>query len=587
MSAISLGERIADLLVAEGTDRFFSLPEVTFGKLHDALDRRGVPLIAPHHEAVAGYMAEAYAQMTGQIGVCGGSVGPGAMNLYTAMAHSREENLPVLYLGSERTLRARNSPRRSKFQVPPNLDVARQLTKYAAIVEEPLEVDAIFQEAFRQLRTGTPGPVYIGLPFDLLLESVEFGPLVPPEHYRPATFVDTVCDADIERAIAMLRAARRPLLLGGSGIRLARAQRAFAALAEACGCPVMLTVGGRGVLPDTHPQLFDLGVGPGLEIAREADVIFAIGAAIGEKIGYGGNPYFPGQQGFPNYFGAPGVQKWIHLERDPLVIGRNRPIDLALLGDLRFALPRLTVALARESTLPGAGVVAALQAERGRYYRELGESLVRDGTPIHPAHAVLEVQKTLPSDVVMVRDGGAISIWQKELLCHPISENLMAMKQGMLGTGMPYAMGAALAVRDDGRRVCLITGDGSFGFYAMELETAVRYGLPIVIVVAYDGGWALEVPYYLHVVGRTFEVDHGFIRLDEWAKTMGAHGEFCDSPEQIVPAMQRAFACGRPALVQLMVDRQAAAFEMPNTHLWTRWHADRSVYENSPNHDVL
>lgn len=579
MNTVSLGERIADLLLAEGVDRFFSLPEVTFGKLHDALDRRGVPLIAPRHEAVAGYMAEAYAQMTGQIGVCGGSVGPGTMNLYTAMAHSREENLPVLYLGSERTLRARNSPRRTKFQVPPNLDVARQLTKYAAIVEDPLDVDEIFHEAFRHLRSGTPGPAYIGLPFDLLLESATFGPLLPPERYRPASFVDTVTDADIDRAVALLRAARRALLIGGSGIRLARAQHDFAALAEACGCPVILTVGGRGVLPDTHPQLFDLGVGPGQTIAREADVIFVVGASISEKLGFGGNPYFTGQEGFPDYFGVPGTQTWIQLERDPLVIGRNRPIDLALLGDLRFALPRLTAAVARDGKLAGAATVAPLQGQRAQHYRELGESLARDGKPIHPARAVLEVQKCLPEGVVMVRDGGAISVWQKELLCHPMSENLMAMKQGMLGTGLPYAMAAALATREDGRRVCLITGDGSLGFYAMELETAVRYGLPIVIVVAYDGGWALEVPYYLHVVGRTFEVDHEFIRLDEWARTLGAHGEFCDSPEQIAPAVQRAFAANRPALVQIVVDRQAAAFEMPNMHLWTRWHSDRSAYQ--------
>src|ERR1700730_9267968 len=189
MTEMTLGERIADLLVAEGSDIFFSLPEVTFGKLHQALDRQGVPLVAPHHEASAAYIAEAYAQMTGQIGVCGGSVGPGAMNLYTAIANSWEENLPILYLGSERTLMARNSPRRSRFQAPPNIDVVKPITKYAAIVEDPLQADDIFHEGFRHLRSGTPGPVYIGLPFDLLLEHREFGPVIRPEHYRPATLV--------------------------------------------------------------------------------------------------------------------------------------------------------------------------------------------------------------------------------------------------------------------------------------------------------------------------------------------------------------------------------------------------------------
>ena len=244
MTTVSLGERIAALLIAEGVDKFFSLPEVTFGKLHQALHDQGVPLIAPHHEAVAAYIAEAYAQMTGQIGVCGGSVGPGSMNLYTAVANSWEENLPVLYLGSERTLMARNSPRKSLFQAPPNIDVVKPITKYAAIVEDPLQADDIFHEAFRHLRSGTPGPVYIGLPFDLLLEEREFGPVMRPEQYRPATLVNTVAESEIEKAVEMLAAARRPLVVGGSGIRGARAQRQFAELVEAVGCPVILSIGG-------------------------------------------------------------------------------------------------------------------------------------------------------------------------------------------------------------------------------------------------------------------------------------------------------------------------------------------------------
>lgn len=575
----SLGERVADLLIAEGVQRFFSLPEVTFAKVHDALDRAGVKLIAPHHEAVAGYMAEAYAQLTGTIGVVGGSVGPGTMNLYTAVAHSHEEHLPVLYLGAERTLMARNSPRGSRFQAPPNLEVLRPVTKYAAIVEDPLEVDAIFHEAFRQLHSGTPGPVYIGLPFDLLLEERDFGPLLPPRSYRPASFVNTVGEAALDQALALLAGAERPLIIGGAGIRLARAQAAFRAFVEAAGCPVILSVSGRGVLPDTHPQLFDFGCGPGARITREADVIFVVGSSIGEKLGFGGHAYSRAQRNFPNHFAPEGNQTWIQLDRDPLVLGRNRPIELGLPGDMRLVLPRLTERLRGHGALANAAAVAALREQRTAYHEAFRAAYGQcDDVPVHPGRMMLEIQKTLPQDVVWVRDGGAISIWQMHLLHHPISEHLMAMKQGMLGTGLPYANGAALAVAGSGRRVCLVTGDGSLGFYAMELETAVRYGLPVVIVVAYDGGWSLEVPYYLHVCGRTFEVDHEFVRLDELARTVGAHGEFCERAGEIAPALERAFASGRPALVQVVIDRAANAFEMPHPGIWTRWHADKVAY---------
>ncbi|CAB1367938.1 thiamine pyrophosphate-binding protein [Denitratisoma oestradiolicum] len=577
MTRKTLGEHIADLLVAEGVDKFFSLPEVTFGKLHDALDKQGVPLIAPHHETVAGYMAEAYSQLTGQIGVVGGSVGPGSMNLYTAIANSWEEHLPILYLGSERTLMGRNSPRQSRFQAPPNLDVVKPITKYAAIVEDASQADDIFHEAFRQMRSGTPGPVYIGLPFDMLLEEHEFRDVLPPQKYRPANFVDTFPDSELDKALALLTQAKRPLIIGGAGVRNARAQAAFSAFAEAAGCPVILSISGRGVLPHTHPQLFEHGCGPAIDIAREADVIFVVGSSIGEKLAFGGHAFAPTQKGFPNYFGAPGSQTWIHLDQDPLTIGRNRPIDLALLGDMRFALPRLTGKLQRHGKLANASQVAGMQAQRAKYYAELYET-VTDSSPVHPGKMMVEVQKALPDDVIMVRDGGANSIWQMHFLNHNLSENLMSMKQGMLGTGLPYANAAALKAKEDGRRVCLITGDGAFGFFAMELETAVRYQLPVVIIVAYDAGWSLEVPYYMHVCGRTFEVDHEFIRLDEMAKTIGAHGEFCDRPEQIEPAVRRAFESGKPALVQVVIDRQVNAYQMPHTHLWTRWHADKSVY---------
>ncbi|MGH6780566.1 MAG: thiamine pyrophosphate-binding protein [Sphingomonadaceae bacterium] len=575
MALQSLGERIADLLVAEGIDRFFSLPEVTFGKLHDALDRRGVPLIAPHHETATGYVAEGYAQIRANIAVVGGAVGPGVMNLYPAIANSWAENLPILYLGSERTLMARNSPRRSQFQRPPNREVVGPITKFAAVLEDPFEVDDLFQEAFRQLRTGTPGPCYIGLPFDLLLEEHDFGPLAPPEHYRPATFLDTVSEADVEHIAALIAAAERPLIIGGSGLRIGGAKQAFSAFVEAAACPAILTHGGRGILPDTHPQLFDLGVGPGKQIAKDADLIFVVGSSIGEKLAFGGHPYSPAQAGFPNYFHE--GQIWVHLDRDPAAIGRNRPVDHALVGEAARVLPRLAAALGKHEPAVGKDALATLQAERNDYKQSLRQGCT-GGSPVHPGTLMVEVEKALPEDVILVRDGGATAIWQMNLIHHPISDHLKAFKNGNLGTGLPYAIGAALAAREDGRRVCLMTGDGAFGFYPMELETAVRYKLPIVTIVAYDAGWSLEVPYYQYICGRTFEVDHEFIRLDDMARTMGAHGEYCDRPEEIASAVERAFASGKPALVQVHIDRQANAYDMPHSEIWTRWHADKSVY---------
>lgn len=579
MTIESLGERIAQLLVAEGVDKFFSLPEVTFGKLHHALHNLGVPLIAPHHETVAGYMAEAYAAFSGSIAVAGGACGPGVMNLYPAIANSFAENLPVLYLGSERSTLARNSPRHGKFQCPPNSEVVKPITKYAVVLDDPMQVDDIFHEAFRQLRQGAPGPVYVGLPFDLLLEEREFGPLVQPEHYRAASFVASVTDEAIERVAEMLAKARAPLIIGGAGIRNSASQALFKNLVEAARCPVILTFGGRGVLPDTHSQVFDYGIEPGASISKQADVILVVGSPIGEKIAFGGHPYSRAQENFPNYFGNEGEQQWIQLDLDASAIGRNRPVNVALPGDMRTILPRLTEALQRRKISPSLDV-SSWQERRSTYYNALHAS-AGDTTPIHPGRAVVELQAVLPKDTIVVRDGGAFSVWLQNCLHHDIGGYITAGKQGNLGTGVPYAMGVALSAHAAGRRVCLVTGDGAFGFYAMELETAVRYGLPIVIVVGYDAGWSLEVPYYMRVCGRTFEVDHTFMRFDDLARTMGAHGEFCETTSEIAPAIARAFASGKPALVQVVIDRQANAYEMPNSHIWTKWHADKSAYPSA------
>jgi thiamine pyrophosphate-dependent acetolactate synthase large subunit-like protein len=200
-----------------------------------------------------------------------------------------------------------------------------------------------------------------------------------------------------------------------------------------------------------------------------------------------------------------------------------------------------------------------------------------DAEPIHPGRALLEIQKSLPEEVVWVRDGGAFNVWQMRHLRHNFGDVMSSSKMGMLGTGVPYGIGAQIAV-GDGRRVCVITGDGSFGFYAMEIETAVRYKLPIVIIVGYDQGWALEVPYYTHCFGETYEVDHEFVRLDKMAETLGAHGEFCDSPEQVAPAITRAFASAKPALVQIMIDRHADAYDAPMMDWAMRWHSDKEAY---------
>lgn len=578
MAKITVGQRIADLLKAEGVTAFFNLPEVSLGKLHAALVDHGIKMYAPRHEAAASFMAEGYVSATGKFTMVCAACGPGVTNLYSAIANAHEENMPILYVGTERQLVARNLPRSGQFQVSTgSVELLKPITKYSTMVEDHRLIDDIFREAFRQMTTGKPGPVYIGLPFDMVTAEYDFGPLIPPEKYRPSCFIDTFPDRAIDDVVRQIRAASNPVILAGSGVRLANAHGLFRDFVEAAGCPVFLSPGGAGILPNSHPQVFDIGFAGGEDVLNDADLIFAVGTAIGEKLGYGGNPNFHGQTDFPPYL-VKADRKWIVLDSDPTNIGRNRPVDTALVGDMRIGLPKLTNMLNSAHASPDrADYLARHRKTKDAYFSHLFSD-TPDTSPVHMGRLFVEVQRALPSDTTIVLDGGTSRAWAATFLRGDYVDVVKPMKLGNLGLGMSYAVGMAAAREGRSGPICIIGGDGSHGFYPMELETAVRYKCPIVHVVTYDQGWGLEEPYYLYQTGRVFEVDISPQRLDDFARSLGAHGEYCKAADEIGPAMQRAIESGKPAIVQIEIDRQVSSRQFPNQKIWSAWHSDRAIY---------
>jgi thiamine pyrophosphate-dependent acetolactate synthase large subunit-like protein len=199
-----------------------------------------------------------------------------------------------------------------------------------------------------------------------------------------------------------------------------------------------------------------------------------------------------------------------------------------------------------------------------------------DTAPIHPGRAMLEIREALPDDAVIVRDGGCTSLWELAYFELRSNDYLWTSKFGHLGTGLPYAIGAQLCVGPE-RRVCLITGDSAFGFHVMELETAVRHRLPIVTVVNYDQGWGMELDAY-DARGGFDELRHAFVRLDDLARSMGAHGELCEKTEQIGPAIERALASGSPAVVQIVTDMEVNARQAPNWQEFASWYGFEGAY---------
>ena len=348
---------------------------------------------------------------------------------------------------------------------------------------------------------------------------------------------------------------------------VSRAHEAVAELARTLQCPVIQTPGGPVVLPGLDSRSFPYASPVGVELVAQADLVIAVGTEIGEPLHYGvGRHWAKGKTD----------RKWIYIERDPLAIGVNRPIDAPLVGDLRDVVPQLTAAVQPLGRTTSAALATA-ETAFAAFKTELFASAPTRSTPVHPARFAMEATRGLPQDAVLVRDGGSVSIFTWTYSRLAARDSMWSQNFGHLGTGLPHAIGAQLAVGDS-RRVVLITGDSSFLFHISELETAVRKQLPIVCIVGCDYSWGMEVAVYKSAFGMQSpetEAHWGSqVRLDRIAEGFGAYGQYVDAAEDIAEAVQRALASGRPSVIQVPIDALANATEIPGFEEFGSWYGD-------------
>ena len=392
--------------------------------------------------------------------------------------------------------------------------------KYVGVIEYPEQTDEIIHEAFRRALSGVPGPVYVEYPASVQQAKLDLPPAPAPHMYR---LVQQQASAEaIAEAVKLVKAASHPLLLVGQGAFVSRAHESVAALARALACPIIQTSGGCSVLEGLEDRTFPYGSPVASEAVAKSDVVIAVGTEIGEPMHYGRGRHW-----------AKGTtdRKWIYIERDALAIGVNRSIDVPLVGDLRDVVPQLTAAvkpLARTAPAELAGWCKT----HATLTREMLDAVPTGSSPIHPARLAVEATRVLPKDAVIVRDGGATSMFFTAYLQHPPRDFIWNQNYGSIGPGLPYAVGAQLAVGNS-RRVVLLTGDSSFLFHVSELETAVRKKLPIVCIVGVDYAWGIEAASYKAGLGPdTPETEAHWgtqVRLDKTAESFGAHGEYVDA----------------------------------------------------------
>jgi len=538
MGTITGSEVLAQSLRSQGTDTLFYLMGGPMLETEAACIALGIRAIDTRHEQAAALAAHAWTRVTRRPGVCMGCSGPGATNLLTGVANAFTDAAPLVAIGG-------SSPRvflgMEAFQEIDQVAVFRPVTKWAERIYDARRIPDVVATAFRQATTGRPGPVYLDLPGDVLGEKVEEESIVYPSAWRPAP--RTLGDPGaIREAIALLAKAERPVVIAGSGVWWSDGAAALQAFVETAGIPFYTTPISRGLIPEDHALAF---LNARSKAFTEADVVLAVGTRFNWVIQFGRPPRFAADL------------KVIHVDVNPSQLGHNRAVDVPIAGDARAVLEQLR-AEAEGKIDPRryaawTGKLRTLDAEKSA---EMDKAMSADTAPIHPLRLCKEVRDFLRRDAILIVDGQEILNYGRQAIPTFVpGHRLNSGAFGCMGVGLPFAVGAKVAKPD--AQVVVLHGDGSYGINAMEIDTAVRHKIPVVVVISNNGGWTAHAPWTrpLPKPGRNL----GHTRYDKIAQDLGAHGEFVEKPHEIRPALERAWASGKPAVVNVVTDDKARA----------------------------
>ncbi|MEB2311933.1 MAG: thiamine pyrophosphate-binding protein [Sorangiineae bacterium] len=553
------GEIIAEMLAKEGVKVVFGIVDGTYLGLYASFAKYGIRLVSPRHETTAAHMAGAYARLTGELGVCMASNGPGVANLLPGIAVENGEGNRVLVITSCRRQGIAYPDRGGTYQYFDQAGVTRAMTKWSGVAGSVERIPEALRRALRVSHRGRPGVVHLDVPENVLngASPLPKGAIAEPAEYRRTEPIEPPA-AQLARAAELLRAAERPLIHAGSGVVHARAFEALRRVAELLEAPVSTSWGARGALPETHPLALPLSALAAVDEARrQADLVLVVGSRLGETDFWGKAPYWA----------RPGEQRVIQVDADEELLGLNRRAELAIHADAGAFLRALAPALAKRARGGWRDRIDALIVEAER---ELAPALANEAEPMATALVPHTLRRLLPDDAVLVVDGGNTAVWAQFYFAQRAPGCLLStFKLGMLGAGPGQALGAQLA-RPGAPVVCLL-GDGAMGFHLQEVETAVRHALPVKFVVVADRQWGMvkltqqvglaAARETLGVADEgTINADLGEIRFDDVARAMGAHGARVAKPGELEGTLRAALEHPGPAVVQVDVD--------PMLHLW-------------------
>jgi acetolactate synthase-1/2/3 large subunit len=536
------GKILARALKNAGVECIFTLSGGHIMPLYDGCIDEGIKIVDVRHEQAAVHAADAWARCNpGKIGVAAITAGPGVTDGVTGVANAWRANSPILVIGGQGPFA---NLRRGSLQEMDHVNLMRPITKWADSCYQTHRIAEYAELGIRHAVSGIPGPAFLEIPMDVFMGQCEWADaMLPPIRTNPPRLApDRV---EVREALELLRHCQRPMLMAGTSVKWSMASPAMNAFLTETQMPGYTNGMGRGTIPPNSPQFLNRSR---RDAMKKIDLIILAGALLDFRLAFGKT--------------IPADAKVVQLDMDATLIGQNRYSDVGLVGNLACTFELLLEEMKNAGTkLDFSGWRDELRKIEVEEEKKVEAALNSNETPVDPQRMCRETRDWLATlgDSIVIGDGGDIVATAAKIL--PVPREGAWMDPGPLGTlgvGMPFALAAQLA--HPNKRVVIVYGDGSFGLNGMEYDTAVRFKLPIIGVMGNDGAWGQMMRPQGAVYGwdRLQATLLEYTRYDKVVEALGGHGEYCEKPEEIRSALDRAAASGKPALVNIKIrqDRQ-------------------------------
>ncbi len=526
------GELIALALKRAGTSHLFTLNGGHIWPILTGATEHGIRIVDVRHEQSAGFAAEGWAKVTRECGVAAVTAGPGVTNAVTALAQAQSGDSPMLVLGGRAPVARWGM---GSLQEMDHVAVVKTLTKQAVTLASPEEAFACVLQLTRTALSRRTGPVFTDIPIDVFFGAADLPEAT--EHLTPDPGPPPDPDA-VRRVAGLIRDAQRPAVIAGGAVWWAHAEDELRRFVEAAHLPTSVNGMARGMLRPGHPLFFSRARGQAL---GQADLILVVGVPLDFRLNFGQSPVFADDA------------KIVYVDVDDH--RKHRPAEVSILGDVKAALAALGAAA--DGTQERHDWLEQLRKAEAEGRARDKTMIESDSSPVHPARLIAEVNRFADPDAIIVGDGGDFVSFAGRLIERQKPGLWIDPGPfGALGSGPAYAMAAKLARPD--RQVILLSGDGAFGFSAMEFDTLVRHKVPVVCVIGNNGIWALEKHPMQNMLGLSIAADLApRTRYDQVVEALGGLGQLVDGPEQIRPALERAFKAGVPACINVICDPEA------------------------------